>query len=320
MKSPIFLLSLPRSGSTLLQRLLGAHNEIATVSEPWFLLPMVYSQRREGTLSEYSHRNSSIALKDLISNLPNTQDDYDDAIRKFSLDVYQKLCTNKELYFLDKTPRYHLIAKDLIRIFPDAKFIFLFRNPLDIYASVMKTWGNNTFKRMFSSKNDFKFGIQNLISARKILGDNCLVVNYEQLVSETDKTCNIITSFLEIENTFLDNKEGLINLNGTLGDQKGIKKYKKINPSSIGNWKKTFNTRFRKSIAKNYINSIDNSDLNGFGYEKETLLNALKNHKVQFGFSIKDRWHILFNVLAIVANGHLYLTKRYKWVRSKFLS
>ncbi|MBA3701438.1 MAG: sulfotransferase [Rubrobacteraceae bacterium] len=46
MKStPLFLLSLPRSGSTLAQRFLAAHDAIATASEPWILLPYFYTLR-----------------------------------------------------------------------------------------------------------------------------------------------------------------------------------------------------------------------------------------------------------------------------------
>ena len=53
------------------------------------------------------------------------------------------------IYFLDKTPRYYLILKELEQVFPDAKFIFLFRNPVQIYASMLSTWGKDTFKVFF---------------------------------------------------------------------------------------------------------------------------------------------------------------------------
>ena len=54
MQAPIFVFSLPRSGSTLLQRVLMSHNDISSVAEPWILLPQIYSLKKEGTLSEYS--------------------------------------------------------------------------------------------------------------------------------------------------------------------------------------------------------------------------------------------------------------------------
>src|SRR5665213_3086127 len=52
---PIFIFSISRSGSTLLQRVLAAHPEVATVSEPWLLLPFVYSMRTEGVIADYVH-------------------------------------------------------------------------------------------------------------------------------------------------------------------------------------------------------------------------------------------------------------------------
>ena len=47
---PIFIFSITRSGSTLLQRVIAAHEGVATVSEPWVLLPYLYTLR-EGAWS-----------------------------------------------------------------------------------------------------------------------------------------------------------------------------------------------------------------------------------------------------------------------------
>ena len=51
MKSPIFIFSLPRAGSTLLQRVLMGHPEIASIAEPWLLLPLMYVQKEHGVLA-----------------------------------------------------------------------------------------------------------------------------------------------------------------------------------------------------------------------------------------------------------------------------
>ena len=70
--TPIFIFSLPRSGSTLLQKIIASSNEVSTSSEPWILLPLLYSQKEEGTLSEYSHKNAVLALNDIISSFSDT--------------------------------------------------------------------------------------------------------------------------------------------------------------------------------------------------------------------------------------------------------
>ena len=69
--NPIFLFSLPRSGSTLLQRLLGGHPDIMTVSEPWLLLPLCYALKAEGLLSEYNNGWATKAINDFIMEFPN---------------------------------------------------------------------------------------------------------------------------------------------------------------------------------------------------------------------------------------------------------
>ena len=55
MAEPVFLFSLPRSGSTLVQRLIAGHPQVATTSEPWILLPLLYTVRRPGAYTEYGH-------------------------------------------------------------------------------------------------------------------------------------------------------------------------------------------------------------------------------------------------------------------------
>jgi hypothetical protein len=67
--TPIFLLSLPRSGSTLVQRVLAAHDGVATAAEPWILLPQIYALRTEGAYAEYGHALATRAIGDFARNL-----------------------------------------------------------------------------------------------------------------------------------------------------------------------------------------------------------------------------------------------------------
>ena len=138
---PIFLLSLPRSGSTLVQRVLATHDEIATASEPWILLPFVYIFRQNGTLSEYDPQHFlPQAVADFCDQLPENENDFMHEIKDMVIKLYTKASNGKTRYFIDKTPRYHLIVDELMTMFPSAKFIILWRNPLSIVASTMDTW------------------------------------------------------------------------------------------------------------------------------------------------------------------------------------
>ncbi len=60
--------------------------------------------KKEGTQTKYSHLASFRGSNDLISNLPNKEDDYN----KFSKNIYSALANQDSVYFLDKTPNLEL--------------------------------------------------------------------------------------------------------------------------------------------------------------------------------------------------------------------
>ena len=66
----IFLISQPRAGSTLLQRMLHEHSKIATVGEPWFLLPALKDdfELKVGRKANYDKKLANLAIKEFISN------------------------------------------------------------------------------------------------------------------------------------------------------------------------------------------------------------------------------------------------------------
>ena len=138
----IFLFSLPRSGSTLLQRLIASHPQISTTSEPWLILPYLYTIREKGICAEFDYNTSSVAIQDFCRALPNGEEDYLLEVRALVERLYAKVSRKEQTtYFLDKTPRYHLVINEIYKLFPESKKIFLWRNPLSVMTSIMSTWG-----------------------------------------------------------------------------------------------------------------------------------------------------------------------------------
>ena len=139
---PLFLLSLPRSGSTLVQRVLASNPAIATASETWLLMPFLGSIPAEEILPSRGAWDvtSAAAIEDFSHSLPSGTDSYFEAVREFALDLYGQAAVERETYFLDKTPPYAHFLPQLIRIFPDAKFVVLWRNPLAVVASIVETF------------------------------------------------------------------------------------------------------------------------------------------------------------------------------------
>ena len=161
---PIFLMSLPRSGSTLIQRLLASHQDVATVSEPWILLPYLYTLKSHGVYAEYDQRLLITAIKDFCREMPNGKADYLAEMRSYVLRLYETAAGGPYQYFLDKTPRYHLVADKIFELFPDAKYIFLWRNPLAVVASIAQSFSGAKWS-LHRNKVDLFTGLENLVSA-----------------------------------------------------------------------------------------------------------------------------------------------------------
>lgn len=278
MVKPIFLFSLPRSGSTLVQRVLGAHPDVATVSEPWILLPFIYSMRKEGVYTKYGHHAAVKAIQDFYFEFPGGRDDYLMEMREFVLRLYEKTAVYKdERYFLDKTPRYHLIAKEIIELFPEAKFIFLWRNPLAVAASIMKSWGAENWI-LYRFNVDLYQGISNLVAAYEAYKDKVYSVKYEDLVSSSEAPWESMFSYLEL--TYHPNYLHTFNetrLRGRYGDTIGTSTYLEIDKSPLEKWESSFMNPLRKAWGKQYLQKIGKENLSTAGYNLCDLLEALKN-------------------------------------------
>jgi hypothetical protein len=321
-KFPRFIFSLPRSGSTLLQRVLMSHRDIASVSEPWFLLPFSYAYKKEGILTEYSHGTSYAAFEDFINNLPNKEDDYYQALGGFANKLYQKQCFNDEKYFLDKTPRYYNIIPEIAKSFPEAKFIFLFRNPVHVMSSMMKTWGEGRFKKMYVFDRDLNHGLKALSDNYEKIRDRACAIQYEKYVENPEKYTKEICNYLEIEfNMGMLNNFSKQFTKGRMGDPTGVKDYRSVDIRPLQKWKKTFSTTFRKKYIKDYIRSIDTLIFKTQGYSKLDILKEIEELDVKNINYFQDRVDLVYSYLVRIIKPNIWLGKiTKKWARNKYLA
>ena len=317
--TPIFLFSLPRAGSTLLQRILMSHPKITSTAEPWLLLALVYSYKKEGILTEYSHSTCKVALVDFIENLPNRYDDYCRAIREFACKLYDLQCKNEEKYFLDKTPRYYFIIPEIKKIFPDAKYIFLFRNVMHVYASVISSWGKGRLNKLFANYIDLINGPKLLSEGYELLKEDAFALQYENLVKNPKKYMTELCDYLEIKYTNeLHTNFIHQNLRGISGDQVGVEQYKEINDSTLNKWKLVFNTTIKKKIIMRYVQSLDDNTLNIQGYCKRSILQEIQNLRVK-RIGILDYFDWLQSMLIIRFNLNFFISKNMSWTKNKYL-
>lgn len=272
---PLFLLSLPRSGSTLVQRVMGAHPDVATAAEPWVLLPHAYATRATGVYAEYGHALAARAIQEFAQGLPGGEETYRDELRTFVLRLYERASGGGAVYFLDKTPRYHFIADDLFGLFPDGKFVFLWRNPLSVVASTIETWGRGKWK-IGRWRVDLFDGLANLIESRERHADTSLSMRYEDLVSDPDTYWPVLFEYLD-----LPFDPGIlisfpsVRVPGRFGDPTGVNAYDTLTTRSIDRWKSTLANPFRKRWCRDYLRWIGADRLAMMGYRLDDLLAEL---------------------------------------------
>jgi len=266
--TPVFIFSLPRSGSTLLQRLLATHSEVKTVAEPWVLLPLVYMTKETGVLAKYSHATSTKAINSFSSKI-NLSNDYNQLLSEFVLKLYKSTMDDEQKFFVDKTPRYYYIIDEIAELFPNAKFIFLFRNPVQVFASVLTTWCNNNFFKLYRNRDDLFLGPKLLSKAYIKHQNRSMFIHYEDLVTNNEQCLKGLYEYLGLsgDHTQLFKRETPLFGTDDMGDVAGKSKYTGLNKQSQYKWKTVFSSPLRKWYIKRYLNVLGNDVANVHGYD-----------------------------------------------------
>ena len=273
--TPIFLFSTARSGSTLLQRILGSYPEIVTVSEPWLLIPLVYAFRRRGVHAEYEHETLVSAMEDFSAELPRGRVDFQTEVNRFVTRLYEHRCGPEHRYFLDKTPPYFLIADEILECFPEAKFIFLWRNPLAVAAS-LADWPQGRWGGLY--RENLFFGLAKLIDAYERNRDRTCAIRFEDYVSGDTEALQRLTTYLELPfrpeslAEFSD-----VALEGRMGDKFGVKLYKTLSQEPLTKWHSTLANPLRKEAARRYLSWIGRERISIMGYDIDELYAQLNS-------------------------------------------
>jgi len=255
----VFILSNPRSGSSILRILLNHHERMVFPPECGFVewLYEKYKKFHIGHLNEYITDLSNCkkieswnlnynALKEFILlNNPSTYSE----LSKLVYDFYGKSQDKSPIIWGDKNNYYIHHLDTLLEIFPNAKFIHLERNPKDICASYLelKNIPDKTkykpklpedVSKIYQEIYENQLKIESFL--RKIDDKNKIKVKYENLLNNPLKTLSKIGFWLRVPNMtqiisnfenkkyFDEPSETLLWKEKTLGpiDSTNIEKYK----------------------------------------------------------------------------------------------
>lgn len=276
---PLFLVSLPRSGSTLLQRMLGAHDQISTSPEPTFLLPLLHIDRDSDVLATFDQKYTAWAVQDFVTSLPRGRDDYRDAVAAFGRDLYRRAAADGARYHLDKTPKYHLIVDELVDLFDSSTVVLLWRNPLAVIASMMTTWGRGGGRWNLSHfRIDLYEGLPKMIEVAERYPDRVVEVSYESLVMDPDAAVAPIFDRLglaaadSMAERFKD-----VELVGRVQDPNaGHSDFQTVRTDRVDEWQEVLANPVRRAWSKRYLNWLGAERLGRMGYDLGELLDTLE--------------------------------------------
>jgi len=265
----IFLLGNPRSGTTMMQKLITTSASICTTGEPWIQLLLSGSSNSSLTTSRFNVDLMKGALKAVEeeNNLPSLTNNL---LREFSFKYYAELqntISPTAKYFMDKTPRYSMICEEVINRHPDAKYILMTRNPFEIACSVISSWTKNVHSFLTSAAlvADFEVGLVNLFKLKNNPPSNFLLTSYDLVTQDADKELRRIADFLGLEFSEFSLDYSKTTKKFRFGDDKQADRVSKV-VKNKNSWRSAFNNKGEYLNLIKYLESLPKDVLNSMGY------------------------------------------------------
>jgi hypothetical protein len=193
----LFLVGCPRSGTTWLQIVLASHPEIVTVRETHLFdtyMAHVYRLRESET---------NAAQTDGISRiLPGAA--FDDAVRAFCDHVFAAIAARRPeaAVLLEKTPANVLHHRVIRRLYPDALFLHLVRDPRAVAASMLaanrEAWGKWAPANVFHAAQTWYQYVHAGYRELSAYGKSVLQLRYEDALQAPDAALARICGWLGI--------------------------------------------------------------------------------------------------------------------------
>jgi hypothetical protein len=283
---PIFIVGVPRSGTTLLRFILSSHPRIYIPDETGFL-PFINIDP-DKTLNK-----SGVAS--LIKRIGILNKSWEGIIVDIN-EFYDELPEKKLYYVLtgmykviispyhairwgDKTPGYINYIPHISTIFPNAQFIHIIRDGRDVTLSSINKWGHKVYMDSVYLLNNWVKGVEEGRSSGSELGrDRYLEIFYEELIINTIPTINKISEFLN-EGTHPNMYDHTKLSKQIISPSGHVEVRASITDSSVNRWKSEMST-FDKKISFR----IASKTLQEFHYETPNHGQFTLNENIKFNF------------------------------------
>lgn len=223
-KTPIFIVGLPRTGTTLTDRILSSHSQVQSAGE---------SQLLQMVLRDGSRAGNQIGITTGQIEIASRREPTDIADAYFAA-VSHRL--GDEPYFIEKFPENVLYLGFVAKAWPDAKIIHLRRHPMDACFALYK---QSFFRFAYSLEDlaEYYLAYDRLSTHwRATLGPRLLELNYEDLVTNQEaETQRLLEALgLKFEAACLDFEQNA----APVATASSAQVREKVHTRSVEKWKK----------------------------------------------------------------------------------
>ncbi|MEH6605944.1 MAG: sulfotransferase [Pseudomonadales bacterium] len=179
--TPIFIVGMPRSGSTLVEQILASHSKVEATSELPYML--------------------NLGKAHIISQNPEDSDETAEMLQGIA-GQYLKACQQhqkgQEPYFIDKMPDNFQMIGLISQVFPQAKIIDIRRHPLDTCIANYRQFyprGKNFSYDLFELAEYYLQYLRLMRHWDEVLPGKVLRVHYEDLIENPSTEIAEILSY-----------------------------------------------------------------------------------------------------------------------------
>ena len=205
-EDPIFIVGFPRSGTTLLQLLLSNAPETKTLPETHFFTTLrIMGYFDNGNFDKDFFEERISRFLGLEYSLPRKYFILEQGINyKILKELFESVIScyfenhSKKSTFrlIEKTPGHLKHVRNIYRLYPKAKFIYIRRNPLNAIQSFINKLPGGKQKDIIALARKWQAGDNLFREFFKENIANCYVISYEELITNPHKELLDLSDFL----------------------------------------------------------------------------------------------------------------------------
>ncbi len=277
----IFLIGAPRSGTTLLARMMSAHSAIYGRAEPHLITPIAHlGYFGSVQKAPYDPINAEQAIHELVADLPRGEADYLDALRAYTDTIYGRILAIApgKRFLLDKTPAYALVLPFLTSLYPRAHYVVLTRHPLAVLTSYVESFFDGDWQVALNHNPIIARYVPALAKMLRERPVPLVHVRYEELVREPELHFRRVCEHLGIpfEASAIAYGDSGESFKG-LGDPTGVGRHTRPVTSSVSKWAAEIAASPETlALVSRLIDELDPADLETLGYPRGKIVAQLE--------------------------------------------